>query len=174
MPLTSRRNWLLPAVALLGEMEAMDGAGGQVPQDRAVTASAIASTARKGDLVIAAIGLHLGQTGGRAAARCEVALREDWRNQRNLTTRPPDVNIIRLTGKALCALQIVRRPQLPTLPAGALEVLIAGDRQMAALGADEFAVWMSYHRPELVAQHAIRASEHQWGHLLRPRGILAN
>jgi hypothetical protein len=32
---------------------------------------------------------------------------------------------------------------------------------MAALGADEFAVWIGYHRPELVAQHAIRASEYK-------------
>ena len=35
LPLMVSRNWLPPAVALLGESEVMDGADGQVPQDTA-------------------------------------------------------------------------------------------------------------------------------------------
>jgi hypothetical protein len=60
LPLTVSRNWLPPAVALLGEMEVMDGAGGQVPQDRTAT-SVIASTDMRGNLGSLAIGLHLRQ-----------------------------------------------------------------------------------------------------------------
>jgi hypothetical protein len=55
LPLTVSGNWLPPAVALLGESEVMDGAGGQVPQDTAA-ASMIVSTTRTGNLVLAAIG----------------------------------------------------------------------------------------------------------------------
>src|SRR2546426_7608051 len=51
LPLTVSRNWLPPAVALLGESEVMDGAGGQVPQD-----TVAASTARMGNLALVAIG----------------------------------------------------------------------------------------------------------------------
>jgi hypothetical protein len=62
-PLTVRTNWLPPAVALTGETDAMDGAGGQLPQDSAAH-SVIASIAKTGDLVTVAIGLHLRQAGG--------------------------------------------------------------------------------------------------------------
>ncbi|HYA62929.1 MAG TPA: hypothetical protein VED66_06975 [Candidatus Sulfotelmatobacter sp.] len=57
-----------PAVALLGEIEVIEGKGGQVPQDRAVTVSAM-NTAKTGGLATLAIGLHLRQTGG-LEARC--------------------------------------------------------------------------------------------------------
>ena len=60
LPLTVNRNSLPPAVALLGEIEVMDGAGGQVPQERTVT-SVIASTDMKANLGVLAIGLHLRQ-----------------------------------------------------------------------------------------------------------------
>ena len=60
LPLTVNRNWLPPAVALLGEIEVMDGAGAQVPQERAV-ASVIANAANMCDLATVAIGLHLGK-----------------------------------------------------------------------------------------------------------------
>ena len=43
LPLTVSTNWLPPAAALLGEIEVMDGAGSQVPQDTTI-ASVIAST----------------------------------------------------------------------------------------------------------------------------------
>jgi hypothetical protein len=56
LPLTVSENWLPPAVALEGEKEVTDGTGGQVPQDMAVTASAIASTAKASDLATVAIG----------------------------------------------------------------------------------------------------------------------
>src|SRR5207244_8006930 len=55
LPLTVNRNWLPPAVALLGESEVMDGTGGQVPQDTAA-ASVIVSTSRTGNLALMAIG----------------------------------------------------------------------------------------------------------------------
>jgi hypothetical protein len=58
LPLTVSRNWLPPAVALLGEIEVMDGAGGQVPQD---TTIASASTDMRANLDALAIGLHLRQ-----------------------------------------------------------------------------------------------------------------
>src|SRR5579859_2102771 len=80
LPLTVNKNSPPPAVALAGESEVTDGTGGQVPQDRAVTASVIASTARTGDRLGAlAIGLHLRQTGGRKA-RCGAAIREGRRD----------------------------------------------------------------------------------------------
>ena len=53
-----------PAVALLGEIEVMDGAGGQVPQERAV-ASVIASTDMGANLGALAISLHLRQLADR-------------------------------------------------------------------------------------------------------------
>jgi hypothetical protein len=62
LPLTVSRNWLPPAVALLGESEVMDGAGGQVPQDTAA-ASVIVSTTRTGNLVSRPLGMHLGHAG---------------------------------------------------------------------------------------------------------------
>src|SRR5260370_28106591 len=52
------RNWLPPAVALVGEMDVMNGKG-QVPQDSPMTASAIASAAKAGGLAILAIGFGL-------------------------------------------------------------------------------------------------------------------
>jgi len=55
LPLTVSRNWLPPAVALLGESAVMDGTGGQVPQDTAA-ASVIVSTTRTGNLALVAIG----------------------------------------------------------------------------------------------------------------------
>jgi len=60
LPITVSRNWLPPAVALLGESEVMDGAGGQVPQDTAA-ARVIVSTTRTGSF--AAWGMHLGHAG---------------------------------------------------------------------------------------------------------------
>ncbi|MGA9259914.1 MAG: hypothetical protein WBV98_25220 [Candidatus Sulfotelmatobacter sp.] len=60
LPLTVNKNWLPPAVALLGEIEVMDGTGGQFPQDRTVT-SMIASTGMRAHLGTLAIGLHLRQ-----------------------------------------------------------------------------------------------------------------
>jgi len=59
LPLTVSRNLLPPAVALLGESEVMDGAGGQVPQGTAA-ASVIVSTTRTGNLALVA---HLGHAG---------------------------------------------------------------------------------------------------------------
>ena len=55
LPLTVNKNWLPPADVLLGDKEAMDGAGGQVPQDTAA-ASVIVSTTRTGNLALVAIG----------------------------------------------------------------------------------------------------------------------
>src|SRR5438552_13515077 len=55
LPLMVSRNWLPPAVALLGESEVMDGADGQVPQDTTI-ASVIVSTTRTGNLALVAIG----------------------------------------------------------------------------------------------------------------------
>ena len=55
LPLMVSRNWLPPAVALLGESEVMDGADGQVPQDTAA-ASVIVSTTGTGNLALVAIG----------------------------------------------------------------------------------------------------------------------
>ena len=78
LPLTVNGNWLPPAVALVGEMEAIDGNGGQVPQDSAVT-RVIANAPNTGNLAIVAIGLHLRQTGGRQA-RCRAVIREDRRD----------------------------------------------------------------------------------------------
>ena len=78
LPLTVNGNWLPPAVALVGEMEAIHGNGGQVPQDSAVT-SVIAIAPNTGNLAIVAIGLHLRQTGGRQA-RCRAVIREDRRD----------------------------------------------------------------------------------------------
>jgi hypothetical protein len=62
LPLTVSANVLPPAIALAGEMEAIDGNGGQVPQDSAV-ANAIASTEITAHLGSLAIGLHLRQIG---------------------------------------------------------------------------------------------------------------
>jgi hypothetical protein len=62
LPLTVSKNWLLPEVALLGESEVTDGAGGHVPQDKAAT-SMIAITDVRANLGALAIGLHLRQTG---------------------------------------------------------------------------------------------------------------
>ncbi len=42
-------------------MDVMDGKGGQVPQDRAVAASVIASIAKTGNLAVVAIGVHPGK-----------------------------------------------------------------------------------------------------------------
>ena len=61
LPLMVSRNWLPPAVALLGESEVMDGAGGQVPQDTAA-ASMIVSTTRTGGSR-GHRGMHLGHAG---------------------------------------------------------------------------------------------------------------
>ncbi len=60
LPLTVSRNWLPPAVALRGVIEVMDGAGLQVPQDTNI-ASVIASTVKRANLGVLAIGLHLRQ-----------------------------------------------------------------------------------------------------------------
>lgn len=57
-PLTARRNWSPPAVALLGETELAEGKGGQVPQESTVP-STIARTAKTDELGKPAIGLHL-------------------------------------------------------------------------------------------------------------------
>jgi len=55
LPITVSRNLRPPAVALLGESEVMDGAGGQVPQDTAA-ARVIVSTTRTGSLALMAMG----------------------------------------------------------------------------------------------------------------------
>jgi hypothetical protein len=60
LPLTVNRNWLPPAVALLGEMEVMDGTAGQVPQEGTV-ASVIANTDTITNVDALAIGLHIRQ-----------------------------------------------------------------------------------------------------------------
>jgi len=60
LPLTVSTNWLPPATALLGEIEVMDGAGSQVPQDTTI-ASVIASMDTRANLGALAIGLHLRQ-----------------------------------------------------------------------------------------------------------------
>jgi hypothetical protein len=59
-PLTVSRNWLPPADALLGKIEVIDGAGGQVPQDTTI-ATTIASTAKPSNLACLAIGWDLMQ-----------------------------------------------------------------------------------------------------------------
>jgi len=60
LPLIVNRNWLPPAVALLGEIEVMDGAGVQVPQDTTI-ASVILRADMRANLDTLAIGLHPGQ-----------------------------------------------------------------------------------------------------------------
>jgi hypothetical protein len=76
-------NSLPPAVVLLGEIEVIDGAAGQL-QDTTV-ASAITSTNKTDDL--AAVGVHRWQTGSdkRGAGKLR-AIQEDQRDQRDLTT----------------------------------------------------------------------------------------
>jgi len=76
LPLTVNRNWLPPAVALAGESEVTEGKGGQVPHDRTVTVSAIASTDAGDQFGALAIGLHPRHAGGREA-RCRAGMRED-------------------------------------------------------------------------------------------------
>lgn len=61
LPLTVNGNWLPPVVALVGEIDVMDGKGGQVPQDSAVT-SMIATTDVTAHLGSPAI-VYLRQTG---------------------------------------------------------------------------------------------------------------
>lgn len=80
-PLMVRVNWPPPAVAVLGEIEATDGAGGQ-EQDKAV-ASAIASMHKMGDLAAVAIDVHRRQTGSdkRGAANVKT-IQEDRRGSR--------------------------------------------------------------------------------------------
>jgi len=56
-----KRNWLPPAAALCGESDVIDGKGGQVPQNRAVT-SVIANTEVTAQSGAFAIGLNLRQT----------------------------------------------------------------------------------------------------------------
>ncbi len=60
LPLTVIRNWLPAAVALLGVIEVMNGAGLQVPQDTSI-ASVIASTVMRINLGALAIGSYLQQ-----------------------------------------------------------------------------------------------------------------
>lgn len=99
LPLTVNRNWLPPAVALLGEMEVMDGAAGQVPQERTV-ASVIASTDTIANVDTLAIGLHIRQLADdieRCSGRSGRSV-DRW-DCENRTTRPPDALIIRLTRK---------------------------------------------------------------------------
>jgi hypothetical protein len=78
LPLKVSWNSLPPAVVLVGEIEAMDGTGGQVPQDTTI-ASAIASTDMRANLVALAIGLHLRQLAdgieryhGKSGWECEI------------------------------------------------------------------------------------------------------
>jgi len=61
LPLMVSTNWVPPAVALLGEIEVIDGAAGQ-EQDTAV-ASAVTSTYKTDDLAAVAIGVRRLQTG---------------------------------------------------------------------------------------------------------------
>ena len=96
LPLTVNRNWMPPAVALLGEMEVMDGAAGQVPQEGTV-ASVIASTDTIANVDALAIGLHIRQLADgieRCSGRSGRSL-DRW-DCGNLTTRPPDTTIVRL------------------------------------------------------------------------------
>jgi hypothetical protein len=96
LPLTVNRNWMPPAVALLGEMEVMEGAAGQVPQEGTV-ASVIASTDTIANVDALAIGLHIRQLADgieRCSGRSGRSL-DRW-DCGNLTTRPPDTTIVRL------------------------------------------------------------------------------
>lgn len=98
-PLMVNVNWPLPAVALLGEMEATDGAGGQA-QDVAV-ASAIKSTYKTGDLAGITIGAHLQQTGSDTWGAAKLkAIEQEPAGLAGLTARPPDADIIRRACKA--------------------------------------------------------------------------
>ena len=74
-----------PAVALLGEIEVMDGEDGQ-EQDTAV-ANTITSPLKTDDLIAVAAGVHRWQTGTdkRGAGNLR-AIQEDGRDQRDLTT----------------------------------------------------------------------------------------
>jgi len=92
-------SWLIPAVALLGEIEViLDGAVGQ-EQDTPV-ASAIRSTYKTGDRAAVAIGEHRRQAGSdkRRAGKLR-AMQEDRRDHRDITTGPPETKIIRLKCK---------------------------------------------------------------------------
>jgi hypothetical protein len=57
--------------------------------------------------------------------------------------------------------------QLYTSAAGTLEVRVAGKQHMAALFADE-PLWPLPHRPELIAQKAIRATHYLLSHFTPP------
>src|SRR5580658_11057383 len=89
---------LPPAVALLGEIEVIDGALGQ-EQDTPI-ASAITSTHKTDDLAAVAIGVRRWQTGSdkRGAGNLR-AIREDRRHNRNLTTGRQRPTLIRRTCK---------------------------------------------------------------------------
>jgi len=81
-------NGLPPAVALLGEIEVIDGAPGQ-EHDTAV-ASAITSTHKTDDLAAVAIGVHRWQTGSHKRGTGKLrAIQEDRRHQPDLTAGPP-------------------------------------------------------------------------------------
>jgi hypothetical protein len=97
LPLMVNTNVLPPAVVVLGEIEAIDGVAGQ-EQDTTVVASAITSTYKTDDLAAFATGVHRRRTGSdkRGAGKLS-AIQEDRRDHRDLTTGPPQTNIIRLT-----------------------------------------------------------------------------
>jgi hypothetical protein len=97
-PLMVNTNVPPPALVLLGEIEVTDGAVGQ-EQDTAV-ASAITSTYKTDDLATGGSGVHRWQTGsGKRGAGKRRAIQQDGRDHRDVTTGPPESNIIRLTCK---------------------------------------------------------------------------
>jgi hypothetical protein len=92
LPLTVNTNGLLPAVALLGEIEVTDGEVRQ-EQDTAV-ASAITSTHKTDDLAAVAAGVHRWQTGSdkRGAGKLR-AIQQDRRDHRDLTAGSPETTL---------------------------------------------------------------------------------
>jgi hypothetical protein len=64
----------------------------------------------------------------------------------------------------LSTLAKIVRPKLKALPASALEVLVAGDRQMTAVAAGKPPVGEGCHRPKLVVRGAVRTPNYGHGH----------
>lgn len=67
LPFTVSENPAAPAVALLGEIEVIEGVGGQPPQEATVS-NRIANAPKSADILIA-IGLRIRQISGRADSR---------------------------------------------------------------------------------------------------------
>lgn len=66
-PLTVKVNPTPPAVALLGEIELIDGVGGQPPQET-IGSNEIANTAKSADIFVA-IGAHIRPISGQAVSQ---------------------------------------------------------------------------------------------------------